>query len=183
MTGSRPFTDTSRELLLDLGFLEVTKRSIEAPNGSAFKRIVIEHPGAVAVVPMISDDVVLIRQYRAAARQRLLEIPAGKLDLDGEIAEDAARRELAEETGYIARDLVHLTDLWTAVGFCDERIGIFLASDVEGGTRHPIGPEEIDAEILRVPFDDALDLVMTGEIADAKTVAGLLMTDRLRASS
>ncbi len=183
MTGSRPFTDTNRELLLDLGFLEVTKRSIEAPDGSAFKRIVIEHPGAVAIVPMISDDIILIRQYRAAARQHLLEIPAGKLDLVGESVEDAARRELAEETGYIARDLVHLTDLWTAVGFCDERIGIFLASDVEGGTRDPIGPEEIDAEILRVPFGDALDLVMTGEIADAKTVAGLLMTERLRASS
>jgi 8-oxo-dGTP pyrophosphatase MutT (NUDIX family) len=183
VTRNHPFTDTNRELLLDLGFLEVTKRSIEAPDGSAFKRIVIEHPGAVAVVPMITDDVILIRQYRAAAGQRLLEIPAGKLDLVGESVEDAARRELAEETGYIAEDFVHLTDLWTAVGFCDERISIFLASDMEVGTRHPIGPEEIDAEVVRMPFGDALKLVMSGDIADAKTVAGLLMTEQLRASS
>lgn len=183
MTGTHPFTDANRELLLDLGFLEVTKRSIETPDGSTFKRIVIEHPGAVAVVPMIADDVILISQYRPAAGQRLLEIPAGKLDQAGEPAEDAARRELTEETGYKAGDLVHLTDLWTAVGFCDERIGIFLADDVEEGIRSPIGPEEIDAEVLRMPLREAVNLVMTGDIADAKTVAGLLITELLRASS
>ncbi len=183
MTGAHRFSNTNRELVLDLGFLEVTKRSIEAPDGSSFKRIVIEHPGAVAVVPMIDDNVILIRQYRAAAGQRLLEIPAGKLDMIGEPAEEAARRELTEETGYKAGDLVHLTDLWTAVGFCDERIGIFLASDVTKGTREPIGPEEIDAEVLLMPLREAVGLVMSGEIADAKTVAGLLMTEQLRASS
>lgn len=183
MTRDVPFTDTNRELLLDLGFLAVTKRTIAAPNGPAFHRVVVEHPGAVAVVPMVADEVILIRQYRAAAGQRLLEIPAGKLDLKGESVEDAGRRELAEETGYVAGTLVHLTDLWTAVGFCDERISIFLAEDVEPGTREPIGPEEVDAEVLRVPLEDALSFVMTGEIADAKTVAGLLMTERIRVSS
>lgn len=169
--------------MLDLGFLSVTSRSIEAPDGSLFKRIVIEHPGAVAVVPMIKDEVVLIRQYRAAAETRLLEIPAGKLDVEGEDLQAAARRELAEETGFIATNLVHLTDLWTAVGFCDERISIFLAAGVTPGIREPIGPEESDAEVLTMPIEAAIELVASGEIADAKTVAGILLAERTRAAS
>jgi ADP-ribose pyrophosphatase len=183
VTGNLPFVETGRELLLDLGFLAITKRSIRAPDGTPFQRVVVEHPGAVAVVPMISDEVILIRQYRAATGSRVLEIPAGRLDIPGEDPQDAARRELAEETGYAAGDLVHLTDLLTAVGFCDERISIFLATDVAPGVRDPVGPEETDAEVLLIPFREALDLVESGEITDAKTIAGLLLTARIRAAS
>ncbi len=183
MTSGSPFEHTNRELLLDAGFLTVTNRSIVGPDGGTFERIVVEHPGAVAVVPMVSDQIVLLRQYRAAARARLLEIPAGKLDLEGESLETAARRELAEETGYVAHNLVRLTDLWTAIGFSDERISIFLATDIEPGVPAPTGPEEVDAEVLLLPFSEALGLVMAGEISDSKTVAGILLTAQIRDAS
>ncbi len=169
-----------RERILDLGFLDITKRTIESPDGTTFERIVIEHPGAVAVVPLDGDDVVMLSQYRAACSDTILEIPAGKLDQDGEDHQDAARRELAEETGYTGGNLHHLTDLWTSVGFCDERISIFVAEDVVPGIRRPIGPEEMAAEVVRMPLDRALELVSSGAIADAKTVVGLLLAARSR---
>jgi len=177
------FRTTDRELVLDLGFLSVTRRSVEAPDGTPFSRIVIEHPGAVAVVPITEGEVVLIRQYRAALGDHILEIPAGKLDLVGENAEVAARRELAEETGFVARSLTHLIDLWTSVGFCDERIAIFVTEDLEAGSRTPLGPEESDAQVVRMPLEHAVSLVASGEIADAKTAVGLLLAARVRASS
>jgi 8-oxo-dGTP pyrophosphatase MutT (NUDIX family) len=183
VNGSTPFLTRNRAELLDLGFLNVTMRSIEAPNGDVFDRIVIEHPGAVAVVPVIGDEVVFIRQYRPAVDDRILEIPAGKLDVVGEDPLKAARRELAEETGFLADSFVHLTDLLTSVGFCDETISIYLADSIEAGERAPIGPEEEDAEVLRIPFDEALGLIGSGDIADAKTVVGLLLAAQIRAAS
>jgi ADP-ribose pyrophosphatase len=183
VTAERPFRTTGSALRLDLGFLSVTERSIEAPDGTPFNRFVVEHPGAVAVVPLIGGDVVLLHQYRAAVGERILEIPAGRLDVRGEPPDVAARRELQEETGFVASGLVHLTDLWTAVGFSNEQISLFLAEDIKEGARSPIGPEELDAEIIRMPFDEALDLVVSGEIRDAKTVVGILLVANTRASS
>ncbi len=183
MTSPNQFRITHRERILDLGFLDVTSRTIESDDGTTFDRIVIEHPGAVAVVPLEGDDVVLLSQYRAACGDTILEIPAGKLDEHGEDVQDAARRELAEETGYTAGPLHHLIDLWTSVGFCDERISIFVAQDVHPGTRHPMGPEERAAEVVRMPLVKALDLVDSGIIADAKTAVGLLLAARRRVHS
>ncbi len=183
MNNSTPFLTRNSDLLLDLGFLNVTMRTIEAPSGDLFDRVVIEHPGAVAVVPVIGDEVVLIRQYRPAVDARILEIPAGKLDIVGEDPFSAARRELAEETGFHADSFVHLTDLLTSVGYCDESISVYLAENIEAGTRTPIGPEEEDADVLRIPFDEALSLVASGDIADAKTVVGLLLAAQNRAAS
>lgn len=169
------FRTSGTEQIIDLGFLNVTRRTIESAGGDRFERIVIEHPGAVAIVPLVGDDVVLLRQYRAAADATILEIPAGKLDLPLEDREEAARRELTEETGHVARELTHLIDLWTSIGFCDERITIYSARGVKAGQRHPIGPEEEAAEVVLMPMEQALHLITTGEIADAKTVAGLLL--------
>lgn len=183
MTNPDRFRVSHRERILDLGFLDITRRTIESPDGVTFDRIVIEHPGAVAVVPLAGEDVVLLSQYRAACSDTILEIPAGKLDDPSEDVQDAARRELVEETGYRAGALHHLTDLWTSVGFCDERISIFVARDVEPGVRNPIGPEERAAEVVRMPLDQAIDLVASGIIADAKTAVGLLLAARTRVPS
>ena len=177
------FKTTASTLRLDLGFLTITERSIEAPGGGIFNRFVVEHPGAVAVVPLAGDDVILLHQYRAAVGGRILEIPAGRLDVPGESADAAARRELQEETGFLTEGLTHLTDIWTAVGFSNEQISLFLAEDIVEGDRAPVGPEETDAEIIRMPFNRALDLVTSGKIADAKTAIGLLLGAHARASA
>jgi ADP-ribose pyrophosphatase len=183
VTEERLFRTKGSTLRVDLGFLSVTERSIEAPTGATFNRFVVEHPGAVAVVPIIDNDVILLHQYRAAVDGRILEIPAGRLDVDGEHREAAAQRELQEETGFVADGLRHLTDLWTAVGFSNERISVFLAEDVTEGERTPVGPEEADAQIIRIPLVDAVGLVTTGVIGDAKTAVGLLLATNARAST
>jgi ADP-ribose pyrophosphatase len=177
------FRTADSTLRLDLGFLTISERSIEAPDGGIFSRFVVEHPGAVAVVPLAGDDVILLHQYRAAVGGRILEIPAGRLDVPGESPDAAARRELKEETGFVAEALTHLTDIWTAVGFSDEQISLFLAEDLEEGNRAPVGPEEADAKIIRMPYSKALDLVISGEIGDAKTAIGLLLGAHARAST
>jgi len=183
LTHPSGFTIIASETLSDVGFLNVVMRTVETPAGEHIERVVVEHPGAVAVVPRVGSDIVLIAQYRAAVSRVVLEIPAGKLDEPEESPEDAARRELAEETGYTARGLVHLTDLLTAVGFSDEKISIYLAIDPVPGTARPVGAEEEAAEILSMPWAEAVTRVREGSITDAKTVAGILIAEMLDGSA
>ncbi|MCL1595122.1 MAG: NUDIX hydrolase [Actinomycetia bacterium] len=177
MTDTSGFRVIARKTVTKVGFLNITLATIETPDHSQVERIVIEHPGAVAVVPRIGDDVILVAQYRAAVDAVVLEIPAGKLDVPGEDPSEAAVRELSEETGYVAQGLRHLTDLFTTVGFCNEKITIFLASDPTPGNAAPIGAEEESAEIIVMPWVDALDAVANGTITDAKTIAGILIAE------
>jgi len=175
LTGEGSFRTVDSEVLLSAGFLTIEMRTIATPSGGEVERIVVMHPGAVAVVPIIGDDVVMIEQYRVAAGTTLLEIPAGKLDDPSHDPLETAGRELAEETGMRAGRLTLLTDLWTSVGFSDERISIYLAEDLVEGTRSPAGVEEEEARVVRVPFPDAIGMVYDGTISDAKTIAGLLL--------
>lgn len=156
-------------------FLRLDRATISTPNGQSVTRVVVSHPGAVAVVPILDDDVFLFEQHRAPLGQTLLEIPAGKLDVPGEDRREAARRELEEEIGFSAGWLEHLTDLITTPGFCDEVITIFRATDLEKAASRPVGVEEEHATIVRIPLSDALDRVYAGDITDAKTVVGLLL--------
>ncbi len=156
-------------------FLRLDRATIATPNGQTITRVVVSHPGAVAVVPILGDDVFLFEQHRAALGRNLLEIPAGKLDVPGEDRREAARRELEEEIGFSPGLLEHLTDMITTPGFCDEVITIYRASDLEAIASHPVGAEEEHATIVRIPFSEALDRVHAGEITDAKTVVGLLL--------
>ncbi len=156
-------------------FLNITRATIETPTGDIVERVVVKHPGAVAVVPILDGDVFLIDQYRAPLDRKLLEIPAGKLDVPGEDRREAAKRELEEEVGFTPGRLDHLTDLLTTPGFCDEVITIYRAVDLEAVPVNPIGAEEEHATIIRIPLDDAVDRVRNGVITDAKTVAGLLL--------
>ena len=136
------------------------------------EREIVEHPGAVAVVAVDGEGyVTLVRQLREPARKRLLELPAGLVD-PGEQPIDTARRELEEETGFSAGHLEPLLRCYTSPGFCTEVMHIFVATHLQAGDAHPDEGEEI--ELVRRPLEQAIDQVLSGEIGDAKTVAGLL---------
>jgi ADP-ribose pyrophosphatase len=160
------------------GFSSVRIDDLIGPGGEALRREVVEHPDAVAVVAVDDEQrVVLVRQYRHPLRDTLLELPAGTLDVEGESALDAARRELAEEVGLAARRWQGLGSLWNSAGWSDERTWLFLATDVHPAAR-PHGyvaeGEEIDLSVERIALSELLSMCADGRIDDAKTVAGVL---------
>jgi ADP-ribose pyrophosphatase len=145
---------------------------LETPDGDIVKRTVIRMNGAVSVVPVVDDTVVLIRQYRTPLDRPLLELPAGKLDVDGEDPRDAAARELAEEAGYTAGKLEPVAHFYTSPGFADEHMSVFIATDLTPVEARPMGPEEVAAEIVRIPIAELPG--MLHEIEDGKTLIGLM---------
>lgn len=167
------------------GFLKITEETVEGPDEKLFKRTVVRHPGAVVVVPIDGDShAVLVRQYRAAVNGWLLEVPAGKRDVDGEPPEVTASRELLEETGLRAGRLVLLAEFYNTPGFCDEYTYLFAALDLEdAGGRQPIGAEEHAMTLERVAFADIETLISTATITDAKTIIGLLLARSLVAGN
>ena len=166
------------------GFLTYTEERFLAPDGDEFTRWVVQHPGAVAAVPVADDgDVLLVRQFRPAARAMMLEIPAGKLDVPGEDPAAAMARELAEEIHHRPAKLVRLTSFWNSPGFCTELTHVYVALGLEPCDA-PEAPkaEERDMTIERVRLADAGRLVAEGEIADAKSIIGLLLAERYLAA-
>lgn len=153
--------------------LTVRVDRVALPGGRETAREIVEHPGAVGIVPLLPDGrVVLVRQYRHAVGRALLEIPAGTRDQPGESAEAAAARELAEETGYRAASLTRLAAFYTAPGFCTEELTLFLATGLTAGAPAAMDDEAIAVET--VALDAVPVLLARGEIADAKTIVGLL---------
>ena len=167
------------EVVAEAGFLTITEERIQAPDADEFTRIVVRHPGAVVVVPVIDGDVVFVRQFRAAVGDDLLEVPAGKRDVDGEPPDETARRELEEEIGYRPGRLVKLAEFYNTPGFCDEYTHLFLALDLEalGGNRAQ-GPEERAMTMERVPLARVDELIASGALRDAKSIIGLLLARR-----
>jgi ADP-ribose pyrophosphatase len=159
-------------------FLEIARRHYLTAGGRSARREVIRHPGAVAVVPVIDGDVVLISQHRVAVDQDLLEIPAGKRDQPGEDPEATAIRECEEEVGYRPKRLTLLQTVYTTPGFTDECIWVYLAEDLEQVETRPQGIEEEGAEVVRLPIGEALRMVRDGEIRDAKTLIGLMALEK-----
>jgi ADP-ribose pyrophosphatase len=150
---------------------------VDVESWPAGQREVVHHPGACAVLAFTADgEVVLVRQFRESVREQLLEIPAGIFDVEGEDAAGCAARELLEETGYRATNLEHLATIYTSPGFTDEKIELFR-SDAE-----PTGdvPED-GVEVVAMPLGKALEAIDRGNILDAKTIAGLLLSGRLEA--
>ena len=143
-------------------------------NGDEAPREVVLHKGAAAVVPLYEDGTVaMVRQHRVAVDRVTWEIPAGKLDSADEDPLLCAERELKEETGLSAARMTVLTRLLTTPGFCSENIAIYLAEGLSQGETHP-DPDEV-LRIVRLPLEEAVAMVMRGEIRDAKTICGLLM--------
>ena len=175
------FRVVGSETLLDAGFLSVSRLHVAASDGEEFDRHVVHHPGAVVVVPVIGDEALLVRQWRVATGRVLLEIPAGKRDVEGEAPETTANRELEEEIGYVAGRLDKLCEFYNSPGFCDEYTHLFLATELEERTRAAVSHEEAAMTIERVPLDRVDELVATGELIDAKSIIGLLLARRFLA--
>ena len=117
------------------------------------------------------DKVVLVRQYRYPYAETTLEIPAGKMDRGPENAEEAGRRELSEETGLTAGQMISMGEIWPSPGFMDERLYLYCAKELAQGACHPDADEFV--EIVRMPFEELCQRVASGEIHDAKTVAAV----------
>ena len=169
----------SSEPIYEGKLVKLYRDTVELPDGKQADREIVKHPGAVAMVPLLpGGDVLLVRQYRTAARRILLEIPAGTLE-PGEDPLIAAERELQEETGYKPGKLVRLGAQYTAPGYTSELIHLFLATELEAARLDADDDEFI--EVVRLPFDEALRQVIAGEIPDGKTqVALLLVADYLK---
>ena len=146
----------------------------------------IRHSGAAAVLPLLDPPadpdprVLLVHQFRYASGGFLYEVPAGRPDVPGEPWEVCARRELEEETGYVAGGLTYLSAIFTTPGFTDERIHLFLATDLSEGSHQRDHDEFMELVTLRL--SEALDLIQTGEITDAKTICTLLYAARFTLS-
>jgi 8-oxo-dGTP pyrophosphatase MutT (NUDIX family) len=152
---------------------------IATPSGRVTSREVAQRPDAVAVVPLTTDDqVVMLRQYRHPVGRYELEIPAGLMDVAGEAEDQAAQRELAEEIGMAAGQLERLTRFWNSAGWTDEATTVFVGRDLRAAAPADdfvAEAEEADMEVVRMPLHEAVALARTGGIADAKTVIGLLL--------
>jgi ADP-ribose pyrophosphatase len=136
------------------------------------EREIVEHPGAVGILPVLQDGrIALVRQYRPAVGRQLLEIPAGTLE-PGESASECARRELVEETGYHAGKIEELTRFFVSPGWCNEELTCFLATDLRSGEQRAEDDEKIDVALVRA--DETPGLMQSGEIGDAKTIVSLL---------
>lgn len=167
-------------------YIEFRVDTVERSDGSRHTRDIVGHPGAVAMLAV--DDlgrVLFVRQWRVAAGRGLLEIPAGTLDVHDGVTEDpdvAARRELEEETGHRARSWRKLASFWTAPGFASEEMHLYLAEGLSpAADSDRLLPDEDEAlELRHLSMDEALALVETGQIADAKSILAILWLDRLR---
>lgn len=166
--------EISRKRVFDGILLKIDHAVNELPNGKHAAREIAVHVGASAVLPIDSEGYVyLVRQFRAPLDEVLLEIPAGKLDSIDEDRLEAAKRELAEETGLEADNWLFLADTFNAAGYSSERISLYLARDLKKGDSHPDEDEFLN--LIKMPFEEAWEMVMRGEIRDAKTQIALLM--------
>lgn len=173
------FTETrlSSEAVFEGQLLRVHRDTVRLPDGGTATREYIKHPGAVIVIAQPDPQSVLLeRQFRYPVGQHFIELPAGKID-KGEQPLATAKRELQEECGYAASQWRHLTTLYPCIGYADERVELFLATDL-----HHVG-DRLDEgeflEIMTVSLREALAWVGEGRISDSKTALGLLWAEKI----
>jgi ADP-ribose pyrophosphatase len=166
--------------VFDGSLLKVHRDTVRLPDGSEGTREYIRHPGAVAVVALFDDGSVLLeRQFRYPNRREFIEIPAGKLE-PREPHLETAKRELLEETGYVAEEWTRLGLIHTGIGYTDETIELYLARRLTEKTRQLDAGEFL--EVFKAPFDEAVAMVRDGRITDSKTMIGLLWVKLLLSS-
>lgn len=154
-------------------FIDVFVQDVTLPNGKKIHpHEYVDHKGAVAILPIVDDEhIIMIRNYRFVVDKVLWELPAGLID-DGESLATAARRELLEETGYAAETVDPLMNFYTSPGFCNEEIHVFTAKNLTHEGQRLDDGEDISVEI--VSWRQVLEMIRTGAIVDAKTLAALL---------
>jgi ADP-ribose pyrophosphatase len=169
---------TEPEILLKARRFEVVRLQYRTGDGQIHTREVARHPGAVTILPLIDDNTVcLIRNYRVAVNETLIELPAGTLE-PGEDPSVTAGRELEEETGYRAVSLEKLCEFYMSPGILSERMILYLATQLSPGPTRLEGGEQIEPFV--VSWEEAMSLVERGEIRDSKSLCGLLWYDRFR---
>lgn len=147
------------------------------PNGATSTREVVEHNGGICVVPITEKgEVLMVEQFRYPYSEVVLEIPAGKRDGDEEPLE-GGKRELKEETGAVAENYTFLGELYPSPGYCGEIIYMYLATGLSYGDTNPDDDEFLD--IKKIPLETAVEMIMNGEIKDAKTQAAILKAERI----
>ena len=166
-------TTISSETVYDGKIIRVEKDKVRLPNGKEALREVVRHQGGVCVCAVDSDlNLFFVRQYRYPFAGEMLELPAGKLDVAGEDEYDGALRELKEETGIVAADMMPLGEIYSSVGFCDEAIHMYLAVNIKQEEQCLDEDEFIHVE--KIPLGRAVEMCLKGELRDAKTVACVL---------
>ena len=178
----------SSEYIFNGEIINLRVDTVKTPLGTTATREIVEHPGGVCIVPMDNDgniviplthkgEVICVRQYRYAIGKSLLEIPAGKL-FPGEDALECGKRELEEETGLRARKYISLGKIYPTPGFCGEIIHMYLALDLNEGKLNPDEDELIELEYI--PLQKLIDLILSGEITDAKTCVALMKVNEMK---
>ena len=171
---ARELIDSER--LFTGAVFDVERDRLREENGSEVVRDVVRHPGGAGGLPLFADGrVALVRQYRHPARRDLLEIPAGRVEI-GEDAETCAAREIEQEIGFRAGRLRKLAEFYSTPGFCEERLYVYLATDLTQTAQNLDHDEQV--EIVYLPLPDAVRLVERGEIEDSKTIIALLLAGR-----
>lgn len=171
MTAEQPQIIHSEEIFRGRVF-DVTVDTI-LERDTTYKREVVHHPGSAVIVPAFPDGTVaLVRQYRHPAVRYLLEIPAGTLNR-GERPEEGAARELEEELGFVAGKVEKLTEFFVSPGFCEEKMWLYLATEMTQ-TEQRLEDDEL-LDVVRLPLSQALEMITAGEIEDAKTIIGLML--------
>lgn len=157
-------------LIFDGRIIKVTVDTVLCTNGNESTREVVHHNGGAAVLVVVDNKVLLEKQFRYPFDKVMYEIPAGKLELNEDPLE-AAKRELEEETGYVASNIISLGDIYPTVGYCNEVIKLYLVTEIEKGELNLDEDEVIEFEF--VPLEKINEMILSNEIADAKTICAL----------
>lgn len=164
----------SSEYLYKGKYSNVRIDTVKLPNEKITTREIIERPNAVCVVALTRENkILLVKQYRCPFKRVLLEVPAGKID-ENEDAEAAIKRELKEETGAVGKNYKNLGKLYMTPGFCDEIIYLYMCEVEKVESTQP--DEDEFLEVVKMPLDEAVSMVLKGEIVDAKTCAAIMKT-------
>ncbi|MDD3839174.1 MAG: NUDIX hydrolase [Clostridia bacterium] len=159
--------------IFDGKIIKLKVDTVLLPDGKKSTREIVNHPGAVAILPLTDkNELIMVKQYRKPIERVLLEVPAGKLDED-ELPEECAERELEEETGLTAEKLINLSSIYTTPGFSDEVIHLFIATGLKKGRANSDDDEFL--EVVKIPFNKVMEMIEQNLIMDSKTINCILL--------